>query len=97
MNTNIINLIVVALIAVLFLLTAYQGYENHIDFTRRWEVIQKMTTDPHARPDAWTKSDDDARTLKMCIAILLSHSHPARAYENLPEVCKKEGLRNGTH
>jgi hypothetical protein len=97
MNTNIINLIVVALIAVLFMLTAYQGYENHLDFTRRWEIITKMTTDPYARPDAWTRSDDDRRTLKMCVAILLSHPSPAKAYENLPKICRKEGLKHGTH
>lgn len=96
MKANAVNVIIVTFVSVLFILTSIQGYENHIDFSRKWEMVDKLLSDPHARPDAWSKSDDDSRTIQLCVAMVAGSKSPARLIDNLPNICKK-ALKNGSN
>ena len=64
-----------------------QYHESRIETQK----LRSIATDPHARPDAWTKTDDDRRTMILCTAVRLNASMAAvtraRIEHLLPNIC----------
>ena len=75
---------------VLLTAAAVSSWYNHTITSAQQAQLVKMLTDPTARPDAWTKTMDDRRTIKLCDAIInaASPGQQPLTIEILPEVCK---------
>jgi hypothetical protein len=88
LKTNLLNIAVLFSVMLLFVLAAFQGYENHLDTQLKWDMFHRLMTDPHARLDAWTGSDDNQRTKLMCGALMSLSPNPLETSKLLPSICR---------
>lgn len=78
-------------IASLILIVGY-GIIKYHEIERDLSMSRQLLIDPNARPDAWTKTEDDVRTIQICTAVrLLASTLPHARVELeivLPSVCE---------
>ena len=67
--TVMLKALVYALLSVIVVVTGVTSYWTHKDGLDRWQRVEELMTNPRARPDSWTKTDDDQRMAEYDLAI----------------------------
>ena len=86
----VLRLSLLLLVVIVGVVTAMYSYFEHRRSEELFDRMEKVVTQPDARPDAWTKTQDDSRTQELCLAIkllFLSVDTNERWSEVLPKVC----------
>ena len=61
--SQLVRALLYALLLVVIVVTGIASYWTHKDGLQRWERVERLVTDPQARPDAWTKTQDQQHML----------------------------------
>jgi len=87
-----LRLFLTLIVLSVFALTVVQSYWSHKHEVELKNKVTKLLHDPLARPDSWTGTLDDERTMQMCRAIRLiaiGHKYQAEIGLMLPDVCNQ--------
>ena len=75
-----------------FALTVVQSYWSHKHENELKSKVTRLLHDPLARPDPWSGTLDNERTIQMCRAIRLvatGHKYQVEIGLMLPDVCNQ--------